>query len=109
MIGWYVHHHGWGHLTRMQAVRPHLREQVTVFSSLPAPRILPARFRPTGRPDEAEPSAYGRFPYRPHTLSSPTVASLPVALPLCVNPVAKRLGAGLYCPEIAPKSVWPAS
>ena len=40
MIGWYVHHHGWGHLTRMQAIRPHLDDEVTVFSSLPAPGDL---------------------------------------------------------------------
>lgn len=40
MIGWYVHHHGWGHLTRMQAIRPHLQDDVTVFSSLPEPQSL---------------------------------------------------------------------
>lgn len=40
MIGWYVHHHGWGHLTRMQAIRPHLGDEVTVFSSLPEPESL---------------------------------------------------------------------
>lgn len=55
MIGWYVHHHGWGHLTRMQAVRPHLREQVTVFSSLPAPRILPADTVWVALPSDADP------------------------------------------------------
>nr|WP_314840838.1 glycosyltransferase [uncultured Microbacterium sp.] len=43
MIGWYVHHHGWGHVTRMQAVRPHLDDEVTVFSSLPQPADLAAR------------------------------------------------------------------
>lgn len=42
MIGWYVHHHGWGHLTRMQAIRPHLHDDVTVFSSLPEPESLAA-------------------------------------------------------------------
>ena len=40
MIGWYVHHHGWGHVTRMRAIRRHLGEEVTVFSSLPAPNSL---------------------------------------------------------------------
>ncbi|WP_341935836.1 hypothetical protein MRBLWO14_001511 [Microbacterium sp. LWO14-1.2] len=40
MIGWYVHHHGWGHVTRMRAIRRHLSEEVTVFSSLPAPDSL---------------------------------------------------------------------
>lgn len=43
MIGWYVHHHGWGHVTRMQAIRPHLGDEVTVFSSLPEPESLAPR------------------------------------------------------------------
>lgn len=43
MIGWYVHHHGWGHVTRMLAIRRHLDEEVTVFSSLPAPEALDDR------------------------------------------------------------------
>lgn len=43
MIAWYVHHHGWGHLTRMQAIRPHLDDEVTVFSSLPEPESSPPR------------------------------------------------------------------
>ncbi|KAA0960354.1 hypothetical protein FQ142_16155 [Microbacterium sp. ANT_H45B] len=44
MIGWYVHHHGWGHVTRMQAIRPHLvDDEVTVFSSLPRPDTLDER------------------------------------------------------------------
>lgn len=42
MIGWYVHHHGWGHVTRMQAILPHLADEVTVFSSLPRPAALDA-------------------------------------------------------------------
>ena len=37
MIGYYVHHHGLGHLTRLQAVAEHLRSPVTGLSSLPAP------------------------------------------------------------------------
>ncbi|MEV8135392.1 glycosyltransferase [Microbacterium aurantiacum] len=41
MIGWYVHHHGFGHVTRMRAVQPYLTEPVTVFSSLAAPEGLP--------------------------------------------------------------------
>lgn len=42
-VGWYVHHHGEGHITRMLAVRPHLDAHVTVFSSLPSPALLPPR------------------------------------------------------------------
>lgn len=41
MIGWYVHHHGHGHLRRMTAVLPHLDDDVVVFSSLPRPSALP--------------------------------------------------------------------
>ncbi|CAN7251616.1 glycosyltransferase [Terrabacter sp. LjRoot27] len=37
MIGWYVHHQGLGHLTRLQAVAEHLESPVTGISSLPAP------------------------------------------------------------------------
>lgn len=37
MIGWYVHHHGSGHLTRMRAVSTHLDQDVVVFSSLQRP------------------------------------------------------------------------
>ena len=44
-IGWYVHHHGAGHLTRMLAVRSHLDEDVVVLSSLDEPASLPARTR----------------------------------------------------------------
>ncbi len=40
--GWYVHHHGRGHLTRFLAVRRHLPGPVTVLSSLEAPAALPA-------------------------------------------------------------------
>ncbi|MGU3356843.1 glycosyltransferase [Microbacterium sp. M4A5_1d] len=41
-IGWYVHHHGRGHLTRMLAIAPHLDVDVVCFSSMPAPAELPA-------------------------------------------------------------------
>ncbi|BDI24036.1 glycosyltransferase [Herbiconiux sp. L3-i23] len=42
VVGWYVHHHGHGHLTRFLAIRPHLDHEVVVFSSLAAPAALPA-------------------------------------------------------------------
>lgn len=46
MIGWYVHHHGAGHLHRMLAVAAHLDEEVTVLSSLPRPAAaLPEHVR----------------------------------------------------------------
>ena len=37
MIGYYVHHHGNGHLHRAITVAPHLPDLVTGFSSLPRP------------------------------------------------------------------------
>ncbi|MGW9627151.1 glycosyltransferase [Microbacterium sp. NPDC055521] len=55
MIGWYVHHHGWGHRTRMQAIRPHLADDVTVFSSLPAPSALRDGTRWIRLPADADP------------------------------------------------------
>jgi hypothetical protein len=55
MIGWYVHHHGWGHATRMQAIRPHLGSEVTVFSSLPRPSGLGAGTIWVRLPSDAEP------------------------------------------------------
>jgi hypothetical protein len=41
VIGWYVHHHGSGHLMRMLAVQPHLDADLIVFSSFPRPDSLP--------------------------------------------------------------------
>lgn len=41
-LGWYVHHHGRGHLTRLLAIAPHLDAEVDCVSSLPAPADLPS-------------------------------------------------------------------
>jgi len=41
MIGYYVHHHGRGHLQRMLAIGRHLEEPMTALSSLPAPDAAP--------------------------------------------------------------------
>lgn len=77
LTGWYVHHHGAGHLTRFRAVRPHLAGEVVVFSSLPEPGGLPARTRwvrlgpdndrPPGAPDpaEADPTVGGLLHWAP--------------------------------------------
>ncbi len=40
-IGWYIHHHGRGHLSRMLAIVPHLDAEIRCFSSLPQPDGLP--------------------------------------------------------------------
>lgn len=42
VIGWYVHHHGYGHVARFLAVTPHLRTPVVAFSSMPRPAGLAA-------------------------------------------------------------------
>jgi hypothetical protein len=77
MTGWYIHHHGAGHLTRFRAVRPHLPGEVTVFSSLPRPDTLPPATtwvplpvdndRPPGAPDpaDADPTAGGLLHWAP--------------------------------------------
>ena len=41
-LGWYVHHHGRGHLTRLLAIAPYLDAAVDCLSSLPAPPGLPS-------------------------------------------------------------------
>ena len=77
LTGWYVHHHGAGHLTRFRAVRPHLTGAVVVFSSLPEPAVLPPATRwvrldpdndrPPGAPDpvDADPTAGGVLHWAP--------------------------------------------
>lgn len=42
VIGYYVHHHGRGHLMRAQSISAHLAEPVTFLSSLPRPAGLRA-------------------------------------------------------------------
>lgn len=56
-IGWYIHHHGRGHLTRMQAIARHLDAAVDCFSTLPRPEGLPANCTWTELPrdDDAHP------------------------------------------------------
>ncbi|GAB3472026.1 hypothetical protein AB1207_04090 [Kineococcus endophyticus] len=51
MIGWYVHHHGAGHLQRLVAVTRHLRTPVTAFSSAPRPAGFHGDWVPLERDD----------------------------------------------------------
>lgn len=44
MIGWYVHHHGHGHLQRLRSITRHLTTPFTALSSLPAPPDLAHRW-----------------------------------------------------------------
>lgn len=82
MIGWYVHHHGYGHVARFRAVQPHLRERVRAFSSLPRPDglgddvewiVLPHDADTIEREDgtlcdprDGDPTARGALHWAPH-------------------------------------------
>ncbi|MCU1405435.1 MAG: hypothetical protein JWQ43_1738 [Glaciihabitans sp.] len=56
LVGWYIHHHGAGHLTRFLAVRPHLDADVVVFSSMAEPSSLPASTTWVSLPRDDEPT-----------------------------------------------------
>ena len=82
VIGWYVHHHGFGHVARFLAVRPHLRSRVVAFSSLARPASLEREVdwvvlppdadiveTPGGGaldPRQADPTARGALHWAPH-------------------------------------------
>ncbi|MFM2720212.1 hypothetical protein [Microbacterium mcarthurae (nom. nud.)] len=82
VIGWYIHHHGYGHVARFRAVHPHLRVPVRVFSSLPRPEglegdvewfELPHDADPVEREDgslydprEGDPTVRGALHWAPH-------------------------------------------
>ena len=57
MIGWYVHHHGSGHLQRASTVARHLRTPVTGLSCLAKPADWPGDWVRLARDDEPEPAA----------------------------------------------------
>jgi hypothetical protein len=73
VFGYYVHHHGFGHLTRLQAVAEHLRSPVTGLSSLPAPRSWDQEWVHLDRDDRvppatallADPTAHGVLHWAP--------------------------------------------
>lgn len=54
VIGWYVHHHGYGHVARFLAVQPHVRVPVVAFSSMPRPSTLPAAVEWIELPPDAD-------------------------------------------------------
>lgn len=82
VIGWYIHHHGFGHAARFAAVQPHLRTPVIAFSSMPRPDgldpavewvRLPPDADPFDGPDgtridprDADPTVRGRLHWAPH-------------------------------------------
>ncbi|MGA5462403.1 glycosyltransferase [Mycobacterium sp. NPDC050041] len=73
MIGYYVHHHGRGHLTRALAISRHLTDDVVFFSSAPRPAAirpgddwvqLPSDVPPTGQA-AVDATANGRLHWAP--------------------------------------------
>jgi hypothetical protein len=60
-IGWYVHHHGRGHLARLLAVAAHVTSDIVCFSSLPEPAALPRNcsWVVLDRDDDEEPETGG--------------------------------------------------
>lgn len=73
MIGYYVHHQGLGHLTRLQALAEHLRSPVTGLSSLPRPASWDQEWVQLERDDtmstadaaSADPTAHGVLHWAP--------------------------------------------
>jgi hypothetical protein len=96
-VGWYVHHHGAGHVTRLLAVRPHLDADVVVFSSLPAPAALPAAttwvLLPRDDDDVVGADGTSRPPGDPEAGTDPTVRGLLHWAPLHHDGHAGRLAA----------------
>lgn len=73
MIGYYVHHHGRGHLSRALAISRHLTEDVVFFSSAPRPHELGPAVDwvqlpfdlPSGDGSPEDPTANGRLHWVP--------------------------------------------
>ncbi|WP_098010956.1 glycosyltransferase [Streptomyces sp. sk226] len=59
MIGYYVHHHGSGHLHRARSIAAHSPFPVTGLSSLPAPQGWPGPWVSLPRDDDGDPATFG--------------------------------------------------
>jgi len=70
-IGYYVHHHGTGHMQRALRIIPHIPSQVILFSSADEPKDLPANVRFVKLIDDAVESynqpTGSAFMYTPHS------------------------------------------
>ncbi len=68
-LGWYVHHHGRGHLARLLAVAPYLTRPVVGLSSLPRPSRWTGEWVVLPRDDEPlpadDPTRAGRWHWLP--------------------------------------------
>ena len=60
MIGYYAHHHGAGHLTRMRSIAAAMDEPVWGLSSAPAPDGWSSRWTQLARDDDPEPRELAR-------------------------------------------------
>lgn len=60
MIGYYVHHHGHGHVARASAVGAYVDEPIVYFSSLPQPPVLRPSDRWVRLPMDIDPSTAAR-------------------------------------------------
>ncbi|AQA02177.1 hypothetical protein BVC93_06750 [Mycobacterium sp. MS1601] len=73
MIGYYVHHHGRGHVTRALAISMHVDEDIVFMSSLPRPAGIRPRDRwvrlpmdgPAAEDDASDPDARGHLHWAP--------------------------------------------
>lgn len=65
MIGYYVHHHGKGHLTRAKAVLAHVRGPSTILSSVPGPWLTLPRDDGTDEGPIVDPAPGGRLHWAP--------------------------------------------
>jgi len=74
VVGWYLHHHGGGHVARFRAVRPHVDADVIVFSSRAAPDDLPADTRWTTLPHDADPETRADGSLLDPTRADPTAS-----------------------------------
>lgn len=70
MIGYYIHHHGRGHLTRASSIATQLTQDVTALTSMPLPSDAPFTDvvhlpRDDDSTDPINPTAAGRFHWVP--------------------------------------------
>lgn len=71
MIGYYIHHHGFGHLARATSICAELRRPVTALSSLdiaaPHPFAAVVKLPRDDQPEQvSEPTAHGALHWAPH-------------------------------------------
>lgn len=103
MIGYYVHHHGQGHLHRALALAERIDEPVTGLSSLPRPAAWPGGWlelpRDDGGPDPVDVTAGGRLHWVP--LGDAGLRARSAALARWLDEAAPRLVVADVSVEVA--------